>query len=242
MRNLFLYWAIFLGIHHGAWGQVVGPPTPPMGGTKKSIVNGRKVPITNPQLPITTEDEVRKCLVKTALSQTHVRELTGHNDGTEIRKYLKMLNLPEGTPYCAAFVEWVYRSCGVVSNVQYPARAFNWIRYPHRIVWNKAALPKKTPQLGDVAVFAWRQRRAGNYKIRHHSEIVIEWQDDDEIEDFVTVGGNTTSPTNKKIEGVFRKLRDKDLAVVACHLSPQLSPLTLRGSDPEGGTILKPLF
>jgi hypothetical protein len=215
MRNLLFYWAIFLGIYHGAWGQVVKPsPLTPDGGTQFST-----------KVRNTPESEIRRCLVKTALSQTHVRELTGHNDGAEIRKYLKMLNLPEGTPYCAAFVEWVYRSCGVVSNVQYPARAFNWIRYPNRIVWNKADLPKKTPQSGDVAVFAWRQRRAGIYKVRHHSEIVIEWQDDrygepDDIEDFVTVGGNTTSPINKKIEGVFRRLRDKDLAVVACHLSP----------------------
>jgi hypothetical protein len=189
--------------------------------------------------PLTT---TRQCLVKTAFSQTRVRELTGRNDGLEIRKYLKMLNLPEGTPYCGAFVEWVYRQCGIVSNVQYPARAYNWIRYPNRLVWNKAALPKKTPQSGDVAVFAWRQRRAGVYKVRHHSEIIVEWQDDrygepEDVEDFVTVGGNTSSPTNKKIEGVFRKLRDKDMAVVACHIAP----FPLRGSDPEG-VSLKPLF
>jgi hypothetical protein len=187
---------------------MVAPPSPPIGGTQFST-------------KATNTSEIRRCLVKTALSQTHVRERTGRNDGVEIRKYLKMLNLPEGTPYCAAFVEWVYRQCGVVSNVQAPAVAYSWAKYPNRIVWNKAPiLGKKAPQQGDVAVFAWRQRRGG---VRYHSELVVEWQDDDEVEDFVTVGGNTSSPTNKKIEGVFRKLRDKDIAAVSDHISMSFS-------------------
>ncbi len=162
--------------------------------------------------------------MRTALSQTHVRERTGRNDGVEIRQYLKILNLSEGTPYCGAFVEWVFRQCGVVSNVQAPAVAYSWQKYTNRIVWNKApVIGKKAPQMGDVVVFAWRQRHSGSYKVRHHTEIVIEWQDDDDIEDFVTVGGNTSAPTNKKIEGVFRKLRDKDMAVVSDHIASTLS-------------------
>jgi CHAP domain len=213
MRNLFFYWAIFLGVYHSAWGQVdLGLSAFSGRPSASGKFDNRK---------LTAESQTRLCLTKTALSQTHVRELTGHNDGVEIRKYLKILNLPEGTPYCGAFVEWVYRQCGVVSIVQAPAVAYSWAKYPNRIVWNKAPiLGKKAPQQGDVAVFAWRQRRGG---VRYHSELVVEWQDDDEVEDFVTVGGNTSSPTNKKIEGVFRKLRDKDIAAVSDHISMSFS-------------------
>jgi uncharacterized protein (TIGR02594 family) len=165
--------------------------------------------------------EIRKCLVKTARSQAHVRERTGKNDGAEVLKYLKMLHLPEGTPYCGAFVEWVYRRCGVASNVQAPAVAYSWMKYPNRVVWNKKPVPNKAPQVGDVAVFAWRQRVGG---VRYHCEVVIDWEDDEEVDDFVTVGGNTSSPTNKRVEGVFRKVRAKDAAVVSNHLNlPSLS-------------------
>jgi hypothetical protein len=148
-----------------------------------------------------------------------VRERTGKNDGAEVLKYLKILHLPEGTPYCGAFVEWVYRHCGVVSNVQAPAVAYSWVKYPQRLVWNKApVIGKNVPQAGDVAVFAWRQRVG---RVRYHSEIVADWEEDEE--DFVTIGANTSSPVTKRVEGVFRKVRDKDMAVVANHIAPFLS-------------------
>lgn len=212
---------------------MVTPPPPPKGepviSNWQSALNGRQLAVENKPIAqsrlLTAESDVRRCLVKTAMSQTHVRERSGRNDGAEVRGYLKILNLPEGTPYCAAFVEWVYRQCGVVSNVQYPAAAYSWIKYPNRIVWNKAALPRKIPQSGDVAVFAWRQRRiSGKYKVRHHSEIVIEWQNDDDVEDFVTVGGNTSAPKGiSGGDGVHKKLRDKDIAVVSNHIAPNFN-------------------
>jgi len=198
---LFFYWFIFLGICDVAYGQVVIAPPAPSGGA-----------------------ELRKCLVKTALSQTHVRERTGRNDGLEVRKYLKILHLPEGTPYCGAFVEWVYRQCGINSNVQAPAVAYSWVRYPNRLVWNKESIRgKQSPQAGDVAVFTWKQRTGG---IRHHSELVAEWQDDDEVEDFVTIGGNTSAPSFVKLkgEGVHRKLREKGGATIADHISSGIAP------------------
>lgn|GEM_PF-2376308 len=212
---MFFYWAFFLGICDVTNGQVVI----------------RQSTVSSPQLAVKVKDsqevEMRKCLVKVALSQTHVRERTGRNDGVEIRRYLRLLNLPEGTPYCGAFVEWVYRQCGVVSNVQAPAVAFSWAKYPNRVVWQRGLIRgKKLPQLGDVAVFGWRQRTGG---IRYHTEVVLEWDADDEIDDFVTVGGNTSAPQTRspvfvrvKGEGVHKKLREKDEAVVSNHISGSL--------------------
>lgn len=110
-----------------------------------------------------------------AVGQTHVREPTGRNDGVEVRKYLKILHLPEGTPYCGAFIEWVYQQCGISSNMQAHSVAYSWMKYPQWVVWNKGSIrDKKAPQSGDVAVFTWRQRTGG---VRHHSKLVAEWMD-----------------------------------------------------------------
>jgi CHAP domain len=220
---VFFYWLVFLGLCNVADGQVVGPLTP-RGGSSPQGRPRRDNKVRRDDKVQWDDREVRKCLVKVAMGQTHVRERTGRNDGVAIRQYLKVLNLPEGTPYCGAFVEWVFQKCGVVSNVQAPAVAYSWVKYPQRLVWNKApVIGKKAPQAGDIAVFAWRQR-AGLYKIRHHCELVVEWQDDEEVDDFVTVGGNTSAPLGiKGGEGVHKKLRDKETAVVANHLSETLS-------------------
>lgn len=189
----------------------------------------RQSTVGSSQLAVKVNDEdpsyvrvTRACLVKVALSQTHVRERTGRNDGVEVRKYLKILHLPEGTPYCGAFIEWVYRQCGINANVQAPAVAYSWMKYPQRVVWNKGPIHgKKAPQGGDVAVFTWRQRTG---TVRYHCELVAEWQDDEEVEDFVTVGANTSAPRWVKVkgEGVHKKLREKEEAVVSNHISGSL--------------------
>jgi len=239
---VFFYWLVFLGVCDVADGQVVRQPS----GNGQVVVKDGQVVVKNGQgvvkggqevvkngqersLLRREDKEMRGCLVKTALSQTHVRELTGRNDGVEVRKYLKILHLPEGTPYCGVFIEWVYRQCGTNSNVQSPAAAYSWMKYPQRIVWNKGPIRgKKPPQSGDIAVFTWRQRTTNS--VRHHCELVAEWEDDDEVDDFVTIGANTSAPQTRspvfvkvKGEGVHKKLRDKETAVVSNHISSSFS-------------------
>ena len=212
MRYLLFYWVVFLGICADSYGQVVEPS--PLGVPSLTETSDR------PRGGITSEDsedEVRKCLVNTALGQTHVRERTGNNDGAEVRKYLAVFNYKEGTPYCGLFVEWVYRQCGVLSNVRAPAVARNWIAYPPRLVWNRGYLRGRTVRVGDSAALKFPQRRGG---FRCHVELVADWQDDDDIEDFVTVGGNTSAPRGVRGgEGVHKKMRDKDMAIIANHIS-----------------------
>ncbi len=227
---MFFYWAFFLGFCDVAYGQVVSPLTP-KGGIKQSAISHRQSASLSADDRKLAESDTRKCLVKVALGQTHVRERTGRNDGVEVRKYLKILHLPEGTPYCGAFIEWVYRQCGINANVQAPAVAYSWMKYPNRIVWNKGPIrDKKVPLSGDVAVFTWRQRTGG---VRHHCELVAEWQDDEEVEDFVTVGANTSAPRWVKVkgEGVHKKLREKEEAVVSNHIAPY----------PPKGELLRPI-
>jgi len=173
------------------------------------LETGRK---TNSQFPVTNnqvESEARKCLVKTARTQLFVREKTGHNDGAEILKYLKPLGFKEGTPYCGAFLNWVFIQCGVKHHVIAPAAAYHWMKEPSRRLWNMGRPVAKTaPQQGDVAVFNWRKR--------YHCELVIEWVDDEDEEDFMTIGANTSAiKGDGSGEGVHRKIRPKDIAVVS---------------------------
>lgn len=214
--------------------------------TQSAISHRQSASLSADGQKLRAESDTRKCLVKGALSQTHVRERTGRNDGVEVRKYLKILYLSEGTPYCGAFIEWVYRQCGISSKVQAPAVAYSWMKYPQRVVWNKGPIrDKKAPQSGDVAVFTWRQRTGGTggrsaaaaplrrRAVRYHSELVAEWQDDEEVEDFVTVGANTSAPRWVKVkgEGVHKKLRQKEEVVVSNHI----------GSFSSDRGLLKPI-
>ena len=43
-----------------------------------------------------------------AISQVGVIERSNRNDGKDIRRYLSLFNLPEGSPYCAAGVYWSF--------------------------------------------------------------------------------------------------------------------------------------
>jgi hypothetical protein len=51
-------------------------------------------------------------VVRTAETQLGVREEKGRNDGPEVRRYLAYVGLPEGNPWCAAFVSWVFGANG----------------------------------------------------------------------------------------------------------------------------------
>lgn len=47
----------------------------------------------------------------TAKTYVGVKELTGHNDGPEVEKFLRSVKLPKGTAWCAAFVSYcLYQS------------------------------------------------------------------------------------------------------------------------------------
>jgi hypothetical protein len=51
-------------------------------------------------------------ILKAALSQLHVKEASGRNDGPEVIKYLAWVGMKEGQEWCAAFVCWSYAQAG----------------------------------------------------------------------------------------------------------------------------------
>lgn len=188
--------------------------------TGQILVGSRQLAVVSKLLP------ERRCVVERALSQRHVREKTGQNDGREVERYLALLGYRAGTSWCGAFVNWCYTKCGQRPKVNVPARAASWFADKSRLVYRMGTTVRhfrtsgsdppqpKCPQPGDLAGFSWSGHRVA------HVEMVIEWDADED--EFLSVGGNTAAPRNTgdPREGVHLKRRNKEDVVVADWLSP----------------------
>ena len=88
------------------------------------------------------------------MSQKHVRELTGRNDGADVQKYLKAVGLRGNWPWCAAFVVWCIKQVGLLTNANGAARSFFT---PQTKIWPgvPGAAP---PQPGDLVGYRFVRR------------------------------------------------------------------------------------
>jgi uncharacterized protein (TIGR02594 family) len=142
----------------------------------------------------------RDCVVSTYKSQLGVTEATGKNDGPEVQAYLKTTGLKGNYPWCAAFVNWVLKKCGIKTIND--ARAGSWFK-SEKIIYQRGKSSNKTPQSGDLCGFIW------NGKFIQHIGFIDKWGENSVI----TVEGNTT-PQGEGIQtregdGVWRKRRMK---------------------------------
>lgn len=53
-----------------------------------------------------SSDIFRIRMLEIAFTQLHVRELTNHNDGIDVEKYLHSTGLHKGEPYCQSGIHW----------------------------------------------------------------------------------------------------------------------------------------
>jgi hypothetical protein len=124
-----------------------------------------------------------------ARSQLHVRETGRNNFGMEIKAFLAYTHLKEGSPYCAAFVSWVFKQAG----------------YPKpRTAWSPDLFPLArqtlTPQPADVLGIYSRELK----RIAHCG--LIEQMQNDWI---ISIEANTNIEGNREGDGVYRKRRHK---------------------------------
>lgn len=150
------------------------------------------------------------CVVVTAAAEVGVRE-QGKNDGKQVRAYLASTKLGAGYPWCAAYVHWVHRQCGIVLK---PEREFaaaarfarerevfrhgqlhmyegDDLGHPHtRISQDGDCFTLYYPKLGRVG----------------HVGLVV-GEDEDYI---ITVEGNTSSGGSREGDGVYRRRRLKE--------------------------------
>jgi hypothetical protein len=136
-------------------------------------------------------------------SQLGVRELTGHNDGIQVEKYLKSVNLGKGYAWCAAFCSWVYTQSNV-KNLR-SAWAPAWFTDYH-VIFKRSddkgplSTGRNTPQKGDmVGIYNDHDRRIG------HVGILIEWG----ANYVTTIEGNTNIYGSHEGDGVYKKKRIK---------------------------------
>jgi len=123
-----------------------------------------------------------------------VREATGKNDGEQVEKYLSSTGLGKGNAWCAAFVNWTLKKCGIktINSAWSPS----W--FPaSKVVYENG---KGSPQTGDVfgIYFSSKKRIA-------HVGFIDKWGDDYVI----TVEGNTNNAGSREGDGVYKKRRLK---------------------------------
>ncbi|WP_109301013.1 CHAP domain-containing protein [Aquimarina sp. AU474] len=135
------------------------------------------------------------CVKETYDDEIGVREATGNNDGKDVEKYLKSVDLGKGNAWCAAFVHWVFEQCGVENSINaWSPTAEN----KKNFVWNKKQWYKK-PKSGDVFCLYYSSKRrighTGFFDLMINSKI------------YQTVEGNTDATGGSEGDGVYRRKR-----------------------------------
>lgn len=88
------------------------------------------------------------CLINSLDRQLGVREAGGNNRGWKVSQYLESVNLPEGNSWCAAYVHWNLKRCGINTPITaWSPTAFN----KNDVVYFQGKF-KKSVQTGDVFV------------------------------------------------------------------------------------------
>ena len=102
-----------------------------------------------PVIPRVTE--LRQQLLEVAESQVGVRELTGNNDGKQIKAYLKSVGLKEGYAWCVAFVVWCHLQ--ISYDFPIPITAWSPALFTHNLVYHKfhKRFSEWIPRGGEVA-------------------------------------------------------------------------------------------
>jgi hypothetical protein len=138
------------------------------------------------------EDNQYDRIIKIAEKEVGVRETGCGNCGGRVEAYLKRVGLGAGSPWCAAFVSWVFSEAG--------------LRAP-RTAWSPALFPESRKVPGSSAlrpglVFGLYYPSVGRIA---HCGIVTGLRGDW----IVTVEGNTSVSGTREGDGVYKKLRHR---------------------------------
>ena len=130
---------------------------------------------------------VRKGILVIAISQIGVREATGNNDGAQVEAFLKVINLPKGNPWCAAFVSWVFKQAAFTK----PRTAWSPVLFP---LARLTLTPKPADVLGIYSLKLKRIAHCGLVERRQNNWII-------------SIEGNTNTDNSREGDGVYRKWR-----------------------------------
>lgn len=140
-------------------------------------------------------DRKRECVKAVYYSEVGVRERTGRNDGREVTGYLNSVGLTSGYAWCAAFVHWCLKQCGISSPITaWSPTAVN----PDKMIYSKKrwVAPFKT-----ATVFTLYYNSKGRIG---HTGFADEMVSDGMLQ---TVEGNTNSGGSRDGDGVYIRFR-----------------------------------
>lgn len=137
----------------------------------------------------TSAKPARQCVIETFTAELGVKELTGKNDGFRVEQYLASAGLGKGYAWCAAFVNWTYKGCGI-TGPESPAWSPSW--FPSGKINQGDPLP------GDVFGIYFNDKG----RIAHVGFILV-------VNDrsFTTIEGNTNGAGSREGNGVYKKIR-----------------------------------
>lgn len=150
-------------------------------------------------LCLNAQCDLRDQLQKVYYSQLHVREATGHNDGSSVECYLKDAGLDKGSPWCAAFVYWCYHQVGIRPIIAYPALASAYFTDSYNI-YKRNAYKRCSPNKGDLIGIYFKEKG----RIAH-----IGFYDGEDGDYYITIEGNTNQAGSREGDGVYKKYRPK---------------------------------
>lgn len=145
--------------------------------------------LVGPYYGAANNTSIRKNLTAIYTSQIGVCEATGKNDGPQIKAYLKVTGLPEGYPWCAAYLAWCFKEAGI--NACKSAYSPAW--FPKNRITNK-------PLPGDVIGIYFR-------KLKRIAHVGFWHQDAGAF--VITVEGNTNDEGSREGNRVAKRRRLK---------------------------------
>lgn len=192
-------WIVFLGCGASVSNDTLNVRLPDVISNQESSDNldGNSVTLpvaVPPSVNATPQEHISK-IQEVYLSQLHVRELTGNNDGKDVEKYLASTGMSKGNPWCAAFVHWSLVQAQIPNSVTaWSPTAEN---RKHLIFKGRELFDEPIP--GDVVTFFYpnlgRIGHTGFYNKRI-SEVTYE-----------SVEGNTNGAGSREGNGVYKKYR-----------------------------------
>ena len=141
----------------------------------------------------------REALVELAITQLKVREKTGHNDGVEVERYLKSVDLRRGDAWCAAFISWLH----IEKNIPNPESGYSPDWFRANVVYRRGekrmtSFISKTGQV--IGLYIESKGRIGHVGMIE-SENRLHYN---------TIEGNTNGAGSDEGDGVYRKIRKKE--------------------------------
>lgn len=133
--------------------------------------------------------------LEVGLTQLHVREKTGHNDGEAVESYLKSVGLGKGYAWCAAFVYWCFNQASKQLSVENPLVKTAGVMDHWRKAKDNIVL---SSQKGDIFIMDFGGGKG-------HTGLVIS-QTSDRI---FTLEGNTNDGGSREGDGVYKRNRNR---------------------------------